>query len=722
MNKQILKKIIFIGLFLIPFIPFLVSSSLFFPFITTKAFAFRVIVEIIFGAWIILALVEPKYRPKKSIILYCLLAFMAVIGLADIFGVAPIKSFWSNFERMEGYITILHLGALFVVMGSVFREIEWKRWWNTSLVASFIMVLYGFGQLAGVFEIHQGGARVDGSLGNAAYLAVYLLFHIFFAFMLLMREKKGSFLQWVYGTLILLQTIILYYTATRGAILGFIGGLFLVALFNIKNKENKKVERASRVSFVLLLVVIGGFLLARDTSFVKESPVLSRFSSISLAEIKTEGRSFIWPMAVKGVMERPILGWGQDNFNYVFSEHYDPAMYRLEPWFDRAHNIFLDWAIAGGLLGLLAYLSLYFALLISIWKRDKDFSHLDRSILTGLISAYFFHNLFVFDHLVSYIFFISLLAYVHSRTTIPTPETKESSTKILIYAGPVVAILLVTTLYFVNIKPIKANQNLISALKTVQAGDTVSIQKASGYFNTAFEQSRLGRPEMVEWIVSSSQQILSSEISTEEKNNYFNFAKGAIDKILVELPTDARYRILAGAFYGKTGFPDQALEHLNIAKTLIPGKQMVHIELGSAYLNKGDTENALKNFKYAYELAPGYPDAQMIYLIGGIYANDTNVVNQMMAIIPEATLATDDRLSGALLNTKNYSALVQLLQKRLELKPNDPQSYIGLAATYVKMGDKYSAIGVLRNMAGTLPESKDQAEEYIKGINDGTLK
>src|SRR5688500_9207935 len=108
MNKNVLKAIIFGGLFIVPFVPFLVSSSLFFPFITSKAFAWRIIVEIVFAAWIILALLEPAYRLRKSKILYAILTFLVIIGLADLFGAAPVKSFWSNAERMEGYITLLH--------------------------------------------------------------------------------------------------------------------------------------------------------------------------------------------------------------------------------------------------------------------------------------------------------------------------------------------------------------------------------------------------------------------------------------------------------------------------------------------------------------------------------------------------------------------------------------------------------------------------------------
>src|SRR3989344_4503480 len=167
MNKQTLHTSIIVGLFLIPFIPFLASSVFFFPFITTKAFAFRIIVEIVFALWLLLALSDKEYRPKRSNLLYAVFIFLGVIGLADIFGVDPIRSFWSNFERMEGYITLFHLGMLFMVMGSVFKEIEWKRWWNASLGASFLMVLFCLLQIIGLKTINQGGVRVDGTLGNA---------------------------------------------------------------------------------------------------------------------------------------------------------------------------------------------------------------------------------------------------------------------------------------------------------------------------------------------------------------------------------------------------------------------------------------------------------------------------------------------------------------------------------------------------------------------------
>ena len=686
MNKQILRGVVLTGLFLIPFIPFPVSSAFFFPFITTKAFAWRIIVEIVFAAWLLLAFLDTAYRPKKSLILYSILGFLAIIGLADIFGITPIKSFWSNFERMEGFITLLHLGMFFLVISSVFKEIDWKRWWNVSLAASFVMVLYSVLQIIGLKTINQGGVRVDGTLGNAIYLAVYMLFHIFIAFLFMWREWKNVALRWVYGLLIITQVFILYYTATRGAILGLLGGLLVMAVLNIRNNENKFARKMGIVTLVGLLFLVGGFFLIRNTNFVLSSPVLSRFSSLSslgTEEIKRQGRYFVWPMATEGFKERPILGWGQENFTYVFQKHYSPEMFHLEPWFDRAHNIFLDWMVAGGLLGLLSYLFLYVALVFSIWKKTTNWSYAEKSILTGLIAAYFFHNFFVFDHLVSYIVFFSLLAYVHSRSEAPLSAHRQASGNLpvpvqeagsrFMIALPAISILLVSSLYFVNVKPIMTNVFLIEALKSLQTPGKMAA--ATQYFQKAYNASRLGRPEVLEHMLANATNILQSDISMEEKNSFFSFVKDAALTRNEELTEDARYQLITGSFLSSTGFLDEALVSLERARELIPGKQQVYFEIGAAYINKKEPLKALEVFREAYELAPEYTEAKVIYLIGAIYAGDRKVENEVLSQLTGREIVFDDRIINAYHSNGRFDKVVSLLNDRIKLDPANTDRY-----------------------------------------------
>jgi hypothetical protein len=75
-----LRSLILTGVFIIPFIPLYVASNMFFPFITGKNFAFRVLVEIIFALWAILALRDSDYRPKYSSIFGAFFGFLVLYG------------------------------------------------------------------------------------------------------------------------------------------------------------------------------------------------------------------------------------------------------------------------------------------------------------------------------------------------------------------------------------------------------------------------------------------------------------------------------------------------------------------------------------------------------------------------------------------------------------------------------------------------------------------
>jgi tetratricopeptide (TPR) repeat protein len=491
------------------------------------------------------------------------------------------------------------------------------------------------------------------------------------------REWKNTALRWVYGLVILFQLFILYHTATRGAILGLLGGVLIVALVSMFNKsEGGKVARKAGVVILLALVVlVGGFFALRDAEFMRNSPVLSRFSSLTTEELKTQGRYFVWPIAWQGFKERPLLGWGQENFNYVFNKHYLPEMYHLEPWFDRAHNIFLDWAVAGGLLGLISYLALYVALLFSIWKRGTAWSHAEKSILTGLVAAYFFHNFFVFDHLVSYILFFSLLAYVHhvSGSEI-SPKKTLTQVQVRNIALPVVSILLLLSLYFVNIKPIIGNVYLIEAIKSLQTPG--EIKAATQHLQSAYGASRLGRPETVEQLAVRSVSILSSEeISIEEKNDFFSFTNSAMLKETQNFPDDARTQLLAGSLFSSVSSADESLVYLERARLLMPNKQQIYFEIGAAYINKNEPLRALEIFKEAFELAPQYIQAQKVYLVGAIYAGDRVVESEMIDKLTEREVVFDDQIINAYYTNKRLDRIVSLLEDRIRLDPDNADGY-----------------------------------------------
>ncbi|HEY4500405.1 MAG TPA: O-antigen ligase family protein [Candidatus Paceibacterota bacterium] len=711
------------GVFAVLFVPFLVADSMFFPFITGKNFTFRILTEIAFASWFLLSFRDASVRPRKSTVLWAFVAFVAIIGLADIFGQSPWKSFWSNFERMEGYITTLHLFAYFLVAGSILStEKIWKRFLEISLWSSLVMSLYGLLQLSGKMIINQGGVRLDGKFGNATYLAIYLIFNIFFALILIYRDKK-LWKSIVYGLIALLHFVILYYTATRGAILGIIGGILLSALIvAIFDKSDKRMRIiASSVAGAIILIVLG-FMMIKNTSFIRNSPVLSRLAAISINDTKTQARAYIWPMAIKGFLEHPILGRGQENFNYVFNANYDPRMYAQEQWFDHTHNLFLDWLVAGGLLGLLAYLSLYVSAIYLLWRRTVDCPFAEKALFTGLGAAYFFHNLFVFDNIVSSVLFVSVLAFVHFKGTRlkkaiggEKEELDDFDTRM---AGPIVLIILIFVIYFFNWRGISTSKSLISALQAINTTPVVA-QIALANFEKALSYDTLGRPELVERIVEAIPRFADQSIPIAIRQKFYEIGKEAIEKQLARFPGDARYEIFAGNFYSMYTKPEEAEKHYLRAAELSPRKQSILSQFGSFYVLYKQYDKAVPVFKKTYEMDTSYDNAGQLYALSLIYAGRENEAKQFMKERFDTTDVKSDLFLQAYINLGLWPKAIAILRERVALNPENKDDRMNLVSAYYQSGDRSGAIAVLRDYIAYDSLFKAQGEEYIKQIEAG---
>jgi len=209
-------------------------------------------------------------------------------------------------------------------------------------------------------------------------------------------------------------------------------------------------------------------------------------------------------MSIQGFKEKPLLGWGQDNFPYVFAKYHDPHMYGQEPWFDRSHNVFFDWLIAAGALGLLSHLALY-GVAAYLTLKTRGFSKGEKSLIYGVLIAQFVNNLFIFDNLASYILFFALLAYISvvyaEYNEKPYSFSIDSVKGFLIPALGVFAVVLsvqsVILPYFANTTALRGMQQYRG--EPLQ----VMITKREAY-ESALSLGHVGMREMKEQLVSSS--------------------------------------------------------------------------------------------------------------------------------------------------------------------------------------------------------------------------
>ncbi len=425
-------------LYLVPFVVVVVTPFTLFPFIVGKYAVFRGAIDLSFIFLLSGFLFSPSaeehlkrlWKVLRSPLGIAVSIFTAAFLLACVFGVNFNWSFWSNFERGEGGLQIIHLYLLFLLLVTLFKgEKDWSRFLTFMVAGSILMVVYGylasmnFGGFVGS-RFTDGGYRFQGSIGNPAYVGAYLIFAFGYLFYLLFTKyrQKMKILGWVFFgviTAFLFSAFIL--TGTRGSFIGFVVGLIAALVYAAFMKP--ALRKWILGAIALILVVVGLLVAFQQSSFVKRIPG-SRVFDISVLAGTFQTRAVMWQIAWDGFLARPVFGWGPENFPVVFNKffninYFDPSQ-GFGAWFDRAHSIIFDGLAETGAVGTVAYLGVFVVFFVGFFKsaRPKAGETLlsqkppfVRAILPALALAYLVQGLVLFDVLPIYINVFVLLAF-----------------------------------------------------------------------------------------------------------------------------------------------------------------------------------------------------------------------------------------------------------------------------------------------------------------------
>lgn len=722
MQKTVLKGIVLLGIFAVPFLVMVVADSMFFPYITGKNFGFRIIVELMLGAWLLLMLYDTQYRPRFSWIALSGLVFLGVMFVANLFGEYPPQSFWSNFERMEGYVTLVHFYLYFLITGTVLQTAKlWNAYFNTTLIVALLMAGNGLLQPA-----DGGDWRIEGTLGNSTYMAVYMLFHIFIAALMLTRSQ----LNWqrvYYGALIALFTFVLLQTGTRGAALGVMaGGVVATGYLALCAHTMPRVRKTAFAILGVIVLAVALFLPARDSAFVQSVPMLDRLASISLEA--GEVRFLVWGAALEGVQERPWLGWGQENFNYVFNKYYVPELYQAEPWYDRAHNVVLDWLIAGGVLGFAAYSSLYLAVVyyllvvpLRAWRRgdqarEETFGAPERALLLGLLTAYLVHNMFVFDNVVSYIFFAAILAFVHARIGVAIPKFQawHAPARVRLVAMVTVPVLTVAVVYAVNAPGMHAASDIIDGLQTANVNARFTA------LERALARDSFAQQEIVEQMVLSGAALARTpQLPAPVVAEYTGVAEAAMRDFIAQKPNDPRPRLLLANMLRSKGELGAAAKELAAARRLTPQKPEVMVRQGLVALTGGDVAAARQYLQEAYELAPGYRRARDLYAAVLLIQGDVETARQVIADEALFALVRNSTVLSLLRVAEATSTLGRLTQAAAAATSAPPAAHAARAYFLYQLADDRAAAYEALQAAGGAPSESEPFACYKRNMEAG---
>ncbi|MEK7608635.1 MAG: O-antigen ligase family protein [Patescibacteria group bacterium] len=463
----------------------IVTLSTLFPFIVGKYVWFRTSIDLALIAFLLglvfsseegSAYLERMKKLFKTPIGITVTVFAAAFVIAGFFGIDPSFSFWSNFERGEGGFQMLHLATFFVLLATLFtKEKDWQKFFWYFMIAAALVILYGVGaslkfvdaettmrisdgvptkELTGkggpYYQIFQNfigsafsdpGFRFAGSIGNPAYTATYLLFAFFFALYLLIWSKRPfrSLRSWVIIGFVVLFFSFFILAATRGAFLGFAAGTGAGMVYLIAT--NKKLRPWLIALAILMCVVLGTLIRFKDSSFVQGLP-FGRIFDISFTTETFEDRAIMWSIAWDAFKERPVFGYGPENFIFAFDRHFNPKYFVPDEgfgaWFDRAHSFVFDYLAETGLVGFLSYLGVFVAAFWHLLRRksniaageEKPETHKHRStkhllekvILIAIPVGHLVQGLVLFEVLVIYMSIFIFFAFLAYKFALPADD------------------------------------------------------------------------------------------------------------------------------------------------------------------------------------------------------------------------------------------------------------------------------------------------------------
>ncbi len=740
-------RICIIGIILIPL---LVVKSTLFPFIFSKILLFRTLVEISFLAWLPLVLWKKEYRPSfKDPIIFWLTVFQGILVVTMLIGVDPERSLWSTVERMTGVVTFLHFWIWLLIVPTIVRNVtQWKYFLSISLAASLIV---------GVSDIYDG-ATLYSTLGNPIYVGVYALLHIFFAFFLLFLEKK-RYLRIVFLFLALFNIAIAYVAGTRGSIVALFAALLCLWLyvFLFGSKAYRKPLRIISVCIMASLVVGALFIATPSGKDWVDRNLPGTFHRLFYEGLGD--RIGIWYIGIQGFFDRPLTGWGWENYYQIYDRYYKPVMSGVsmrDPFIDRSHNQFIDVLALTGIFGFIAYGMVWVSLIwcflriLAVLRRkqfeSRGYAREEGAVLSLLLFfiAYNTQNITIFDHPSSLILLYIALALTstvlsHYRASnllttpslIPPFSTGLNIRTITIPKGAVIvcSIMLAGFLFYnANYIPFQQTKLAVRAINSVRGGADPDIS----LFKETLKKKTFARQEIRSFFADAIGQVVgNASLSKDIRTSFLAFIERELFAGEQENPQSVRYFLkhsyIKRAGYTYTSDPSYlaaAEKFTEKARRLSPERLMVYYELAEIKGLQNDLSGAIQVAKTAVDKSPGFADSHFIlsfqYLRAGKWEEFFREVDTLerlgyAAMYSDSTFI--NTLVNALPNGKRFETAGRFIETVVEKRPGDVDALIYRILIYKKMNDNQKVKEYLQELNSFDIKAANLAVELLQKIS-----
>lgn len=722
--ENLLLRAVRLGLYFLLFTPFVITTSTMYPFVHGKVFYFLVVSEIVFWLYFTLCLVNKKYRPGFRGVNFAALVFVGALFVTSLFGVNFERSFWGNLPKMLGLFEVIHVFLIFLVLGSLAREKEFR---DKFIFAVFLMGIF-LGVLGAIQSVVPsflgtgwGGRRIGVTFDNPDYYGSIVIFPLFFGIYLFLQSSGWKKVFILSGTFLLAFN--LFFTQARATIVAAVAGIIFVAAYFLFKKiyGSEKLSKTKIFAVIFFLIFVSGAGIFAVNRFGG-----GRFAPQTLyRDLTQSARTLAWEAALRGFWTHKLFGWGYGNFNVVYDTFYKPEMLRFsheETQFDSSHNIFLDYLSLGGLIAAAAFFYLIFNVgknILGIKKIDGSFA----VIFGTLLLVYFAQGMLIFDTLFSLFLFFVVLALSVSflggakESAYPKAGVWKATSAIVF----VFVLLIMNGTVFSWARASAAARNM-----------SVSFNKGSGREAATFWDvlDKNSGPFRREYSVDSAVAVInfSRNYADWDSDSIFGRAEELFDGLAAAArnhPGDVRYSSTVGelgvVLSQKNNSIAERAKGVLIAyleKNL--NRQEIYYPLIRLNIISGNLSEAknLSDKVLALDdrIRESHYYAAMVAFAGGDdargFAELERAIKLGYPIEDPAIMLIGASYWG---DRGDYRKVESFLKKAITVYPTS-QLYTMLAATEARLGDKPAAITAVRHAVMLNPALRSEALQFLQSI------
>ena len=431
------------------------------------------------------------------------------------------------------------------------------------------------------------------------------------------------------------------------------------------------------------------------------------------------------------IKDKPILGWGPENFYIGFEKYYDPANPLVKNlWWDRPHNAFLDIAAGSGILSAVLYSLFWIFLLWQLQKFKRQqgdnphtyLAHGLQAMFIGYLAALFFNFDDFSTYLISF-FFIGYSFYLlsnQSEKKIIYPPKANFIKKKFVYVP--LLLLLIFFIWFWNIKPLYLNESITYAADLISAK---KCDKAMNIMDGVWQKGGILRAYAGLKFVDSIKKCVSMQ--SEYEAEYAAKGYKALKNSSATQPKFTRTWIFLGGFTNALAAKEENLEtqkkmaaeaisYLKKALELSPRRMEIFTEMEKSHLMVKDFEAMKKTAYECIKIDESYGQCYWYLGVAEIFLGDQENGKKHIeeSLKKSSVQPIYVQLGVAYISQKNYADAAEAYRRAIVFNNDKNASWHAVLAFLYKQAGEYAKAGREAVKVFELEPENKESLEFLK--------